>query len=554
MKPLKLNKKNMHTMKLFIKLSIIVIIFSLSFISCKKKFDEINTNPHGFTTASDGSLFNGIVASLVLTGNEQFYINNEILYKQTQLAALTKDAWGNYSLGTESMWSNYYQSLPSVRELEKRFAAMPDNGETKNMTAMLKILFAYKTFKMTDIFGDMPVFNAGYGFQDLAYLYPKYDSQEDIYEYLLEELAWCDENIDILAISEEPFPTFAGFDALFRGDMLSWQKFGNSLRLRYALRMSEKKPQEAGAIIKNIVDEERPLILGYDFITYVGESVCIWPAATGFRNESLNWSFREHENLRMGSNVWHQLSSHDSIDGSGIFDPRAYIFFETNNLNEWVPYPNLPEPNTPTAGGIPYDTHRDGVGAYQIKGETCIYSIFNYFVIRDEDFMPIIMITGAEVHYILAEAYFRGIGLPMDPDMADIEYMNGINSSVEFWRGVADNSRLPTSGLSFPETIPIPSGLDASSVLNVFGSWMATSEEEKLEYIYTQRWLDSFRQPWEAYALTRRTGKTPREGEPIMHFRLPYPTSEAEYNTANWSDAVGKQGGESSDVKIWWIP
>jgi hypothetical protein len=102
--------------------------------------------------------------------------------------------------------------------------------------------------------------------------------------------------------------------------------------------------------------------------------------------------------------------------------------------------------------------------------------------------------------------------------------------------------------------IDIPGDLDASSVLVRFGSWNAVTEEEKLQYIYTQWWLDAFRQPWEAYALARRTGMTPREGDPIQHFRLPYPPSEAIYNSDNWAQAVAEQGGESPDVKIWWIP
>jgi len=470
------------------------------------------------------------------------------------MAALGKEAWGNFTLGTESMWKNYYLTLPNFRELEKRFSTLDETGEVINMQAMLKIAFAYKTFKLTDFFGDMPVFNAGYGYQDLNYLYPIYNSQQEIYEYLLDELEWCDENIDVDAVTEQPFTTFAGFDALFSGDMLQWQKFANSLRLRYALRMSEKEPDLAGVIIKNIVEQDRPLILGYDFIDYVNESVCLWPSAMGFRNEGLFWSFNEHKNLRMGSNIWHQLSSHDSTDGSGIFDPRAYIFFETNNAGEWAPYPQLPEPNTPTIGGIPYDGHRDANGAYLIKGEGCIYSIFNYFIIKDEDFMPVPLFTGAETHFILAEAYFRGIGLPMDLDQADIEYMNGVNTSVVWWMDVAANSKLPLSGQRFPDMINIPEGLGPNSVLGVFGSWMATSDEEKLRNIYTQRCLDSFRQPWEVYALARRTGMTPREGDPIMHFRLPYPPSEIEYNAANAYDAISNQGGDTPEYKLWWIP
>lgn len=548
-------KQNLDKMKLFVKFTgyLLVLFFLLG--SCTKDFEEINTNPNGFTTASSGSLFNGIIESLVLTGNEQFYINNEILYKQSQLSALTNEAWGNYSLGTDEMWNNYYLILPSIRELEDRFDKLDQTGEVQNMKAMLKIVYAYKSFKITDIFGDMPFSDAGYGFQDLEYLRPKFDSQESIYKYLLDELKWCDENISDTATNKEPFITFSGFDKLFNGDVLEWQKFANSMRLRYALRMSEKEPELAGQIIKEIVENGRPVFEGNNNVGFVGESAAMWPATMGFKNGSLNWSFREHKNLRMGTNIWHQLSTNDSTNGDGIFDPRAYIFFETNNDNEWVPFPQNPELNTPTSGGIPYDSHRDQAGAFQIKGETNIYSPFNYFVIRDEDFMPIPLITGSEVHFIIAEAYFRGIGLPQDPAAADVEYMDGMNSSIDWWMNVADNSQLPSSGMKFPDMISIPADLGPFSVQNVFGSWNATSEEEKLEFIYTQRWLDAFRQPWEAYALARRTGKTPREGGPIEHFRLPYPTSEAEYNSANWSDAISNQGGgDTPEYKLWWIP
>ncbi len=546
----------MHNMKSSLPYIICVFILSLFFASCTKDFDEINTNPHGFTTASDGSLFNGVIQSLVLSGNEQFYINNEILYKQTQLASLTREAWGNFTLGTESMWGDYYHTLSAIRELEKRFDELPPSGERDNMRAMLKVALAYKTFKMTDIFGDMPFSYAGYGFKDLEYLRPKFDSQEYIYKYLLDELKWCDENIDINAVTEQPFPTFSAFDPLFRGSdqMLNWQKLANSLRLRYALRMSEKEPELAGEIIREIVENIRPLFTGYNLQGYIGESACIWPSQMGFKNESLNWSFREHKNLRMGSNIWHQLSSHDSIDGSGIFDPRAYVFFEGNNLNQWVAYPQIPQINTPPSGGIPYDSHRDQVGAFGIKGDDCIYSPFNYFTVRDEDFMPIPIITGAEVHFILAEAYFRGIGLPLDPDQGETEYLNGLSSSVDWWMETASKSKLPLSGIAFPDKIQIPSGLGPFSVQNVFGLWNVTTDEEKLAFIYTQRWLDAFRQPWEAYALARRTKMTPRVGDQINHYRMPYPPSEVEYNSVNWTEAITNQGGDSPEIKIWWIP
>lgn len=534
------------------KYALTLLITLAVLTSCRKDFDEIDTNPEGFTTAGDGPLFNGIIQSLMLSGNEQFYINNEILYAQTQQAALTKAAWGNYTIGTEDMWAGYYKSLPAVRELEKRFAAYPASAAVTNMKAMVMIVKAYKTFKLTDIFGDIPYSEAGYGYQDLSKLYPAYDSQRDIYLSLLNDLEWAATNISDTAVSIEPFTTFAKFDKLFNGDISMWRKFANSLRLRHAMRMSAKEPELAGAIIGDIIGNNLPLILGYDFITQVLESACIWPAANGITNSSVSWSFREHNGLRMGSNIWHQLSDSDDPAGAGIFDPRAYIFFEGDQNEQWIPFPQIPESGTPSAQGIPYGSHRDDVGNYHIKNNVN-YSPFNFFLIGDENNMPVILMTGAEIHFILAEAYLRGIGVAIDQDQADIEYMNGINASVKWWLNLSERLRLPLSGVKFSDKITIPPQLNTASVLNRFGSWNATTDEEKLRFIYTQRWIDAFRQPWEAYAEARRTGMTPREGDPIGHFRMPYPPSEAQYNAANMNVAQQNQGGDDPSVKMWWM-
>lgn len=537
------------------KIKYILILFSLAlvFSSCRKDFEEIDTNPQGFTTATDGSLFNGIIQTLMPTWNEQFYINNEILYPQTQLAALTSKAWGNYTLGTEEIWENYYKALPAIRELEKRFDTYPNTAATQNMRAMLNIVKAYKTFKLTDLFGDIPYTEAGYGYQDLSRLYPVYDKQRDIYLSLLDDLAIASETINDTAARVEPFTTFATFDKLFNGNLRMWRKFSNSLRLRYAMRMSDKEPNMAGEIIAEIIDNNLPVLYGYDFITPLLESASLWPGANGFSNESLSWSFREHNNLRMGSNIWHQFSSGDDPDGANIFDPRAYIFFEGDQKDKWMPYPQIPESNTPSSTGIPYGSHRDDIGNYHIKNNVN-YSPFNFFLIADPNNTPIILMTGAEVHFIKAEAYFRGIGVGMDRTEADIEYMNGINSSVEWWMNLSERLRLPLSGVTFESKITIPSNLGPASVLMKFGSWNVTTDEEKLQFIYTQRWLDAFRQPWEAYAEARRTGKTPHEGSAISHFRLPYPPSESQYNQNNMNNAVANQGGDNPQVKLWWIP
>jgi hypothetical protein len=421
------------------------------------------------------------------------------------------------------------------------------------MKAMLAITLAYKTFKLTDLFGDIPYSQAGYGFQNQEYLHPKYDKQRDIYLSLLDDLKTAANSINDTTARVEPFATFASFDKLFNGDLKLWRKFANSLRLRYAMRMSAKEPEIAGSIIKDIIENNLPVLVGYDFTSAALESACMWPAANGFTNSSVSWSFREHNGLRMGSNIWHCLSTDDDPEGYGIFDPRAYVFFEGDADNKWKPFPQIPDANTPSSQGIPYGSHRDDNVNYGIKNNVN-YSPFNFFIIDDENFMPVILMTGAEVHFIKAEAYFRGIGVAMDKDMADIEYMNGINSSVEWWVKLSGQLKLPLSGVKFGDKISIPLELNAASVLNHYGSWNAASDDEKLAFIYTQRWIDAFRQPWEAYSLARRTGVTPHEGNAIAHFRMPYPPSESQYNSVNWTEAKSSQGGEDPTVKIWWIP
>lgn len=537
-------------MKITIILSL--IIFSTIVLSCKKDFEQIDTNPQSFTTASDGSLFNGVIQTLLPGGDEQFYVNNEILYKQTQQAALTQAAWGNYTIGTEDIWKNYYKALPNIRELEKRFNSYAPSPAVNNMKAMLAITLAYKTFKLTDLFGDIPFSEAGYGFQDQKYLHPKYDKQRDIYLTLLDNLKVAADSINF-AGTDEPFATFASFDMLFNGELEFWQKFANSLRLRYAMRMSAKEPELAGNIIKEIIGNNLPVLIGYDISGPILESAAILPANILYKNSSVSWSFREHKGLRMGSTIWHQFSTSDDPEGSGIFDPRAYIFFEGDADNKWKPFPQVPDANTPASGGTPYEGYRDSDGGYSMK-ESVNYSPFNYFMIQDENFMPVILMTSAEVHFIKAEAYFRGIGVAMDKGTADNEYMNGIASSVLWWEVVSLQLKLPLSGIKFTDKITIPTELNIISVINHFGSWNATTEDEKLAYIYTQRWIDSFRQPWEAYAEARRTGLTPREGDAIAHFRLPYPPSESQYNTENWNAAKASQGGEDPSVKMWWMP
>lgn len=524
------------------KCILILLLNALLWGSCTKDFEEINRNPFSPTQTDIGPLFNTAINSLRLGWNEQLYLHNESLYALTQQAAQTAVGFDNINIGTEEIWSDYYKTLAHIREIESRLDAMEIEPEAlHNVRAQLKVLLAYKTFRVSDLFGDMPFFEAGRGFQGLEYVRPAFDSQEAIYKYLLEELQWVETNINTApnpqTAAGTDYLSYGDFDNLFFGDMMRWRKFANSLRLRHAMRMVEKDPAFATPILKDIIENQLPVI-------EAGEEVGMWPEQQDWRNESVNWSFREHNKLRMGTTIWHLLSETDETDGSGIFDPRARIFFETNNADEWVAFPQNPDSGTPQEGGIPYGQQRDF--NYTLKGNANLFSPFNYYLIRDEVDIPQVILTAAEVGFIKAEAYLRGLGVAMDVGQAEAEYTVAVVSSIQFWQNAVVNCAIWTN------TPPILSEGEIFSAANHPRLSIFTTDE-KLELLYAQRWLDAFRQPWEAYSLWRRTGMTPREGTAPDIYRFTYPPSEAENNPDNWSQQVAKMGEDSRRIKVWWM-
>ncbi|MFT6018870.1 MAG: hypothetical protein ACI9VN_000758 [Patescibacteria group bacterium] len=523
-------------------LSFFFLTCLLCYSSCEKDFEELNKDPFNPTQTDIGPLFNGVIQSVTLGNDEQLFVANEFLYKITQQAALTASSLQNLPRGSEDIWSRYYNSLANIRDIENRIENYYGDPEAmNNIRVMVKTILAYKTFKVTDLFGDIPFFEAGKGFQGPDFVRPAFDSQESIYKSLLDDLKWVNDNVNLdvpaVTASGEAYVSMNGFDNLFNENMLMWVKFANSLRLRHAIRMVEKDPDFANPIIQDILDNALPLLED-------GEDVQLIPDLLGWQKTGSHFSFKEHKTLRMGSNIWHQMSESDAIDGSGIFDSRAYVFFEPNNANEWVPYPQVPDSNTPLAGGAPYDNVRDV--NYALKGASNIYSPFNYYLIRDEYDVPELLFTAAEVHFLKAEALIRGLGVTADESQARAEYDKGIGSSILFWNHVANSTAIWTNQ---PPTLPTNGEFITINHPNVKFS----GSDDKLKLIYTQRWIDAFRQPWEAYALARRTQSTPIEGEREEHYRIPYPPSESNNNPENWNTQLAIMGADSELVKVWWM-
>lgn len=520
---------------------ILLCTLILGLFSCDKGFEELNTNPLAPTEVNYEALFNELCNSLRLGWNRQLFLNNEILYDVTELGVVTAQTFGNVDAGAEDVWTNYYTALSNSRQLKDNLNALgtidPAVGDLAK--AQINILMAYKTFQVIDLFGDIPYSEAGQAYAEIGVVRPVYDKQKDIYLSLLDDLIAASDLLNNAGDKTEvgnPYLRFGGHDALFKDNLDRWIKFSNSLQLKYLIRITELEPTLVNERIAFMLEQ------GYGFLN-PGEDVVMRPEDQGWSNEGVNWSFREHNKLRMGSTLWNFLTQDNEI-----LDPRLAIFCETNNNDEWVPFPQVSSSSTLQSGGAPYDKDiRDNV--YSNKGEGNIYSSFNFYLVRDEESIPEILMSAAEVKFLLAEMFLRGIGTPKDESIASFRYQEGMLASMDFWQEQMLGSTI------WGNQSPLFSTGDMFNVTEhpKFKFEVGADENENLAKIYAQRWVDYFRQPWEAFNLIRQSNLLPREKPANDFYRFRYPQSESSFNGENYSQQAAEMGGDETNVKLWWM-
>ncbi len=550
------------------------MLVGLSFSSCIP--EDMNKNQMNPTTTDIGPLFNGVVSSLAANSNEQFYLWNEIFYPETELGALTSEAWGNVNIGVDAVWNNYYMALANIHEIDKRLDEMCESTSDEQIDdkvrAQLTVIEAFKTFKVTDMFGDIPYSEAGYiWYNTVENRKPKYDSQESIYKTLLNELVWARNvlsNGKAKTESGNAYYSLGAYDVLYHNDYYKWAKIANSLILRHGLRMYDKDVEFAKPILTEAFN--KPVIDDY---YYSGNGAfALWPQYLGQNLGDEGWAFREHKNLRMGETIFAQMSKANGTADNDIFDPRVFVFFDTNNKTAeypegaWRAFPQIRDANTPTEGGAPYSSARDK--NYGFKNPSCLYSPFNFYLIRDHVFVPQILVSPAEICFVKAEMLVKGIvpGGISGPSGAEGLLNKGIELSLNLWLQLPIYGTDATYKYVYSELQEILKNGDlystsyayAAKIMNehTYNTDFSGSQDEYLELIYQQRWIDLFRQANEAWSLARRTFKTPTtiDHKKLVSYRLPYPQSEITYNNENYQEQIKKmEFGDTRQTKVWWM-
>ncbi|MBO9620418.1 MAG: SusD/RagB family nutrient-binding outer membrane lipoprotein [Niabella sp.] len=553
-------KRNLNTYSINKRTGIAtgVLALLLSASSCTKDFEKINT-PYkdvAVSTASPVAVFNQLARNAT---NEDYTLYTGLFMPITNQQGVQNVSipYTNY---ISSFWNNYYPDLANYKLLVQLINASASPAAYNNLKSIATIMIASKTLSMLDRYGSIPYSKAGVGASGPAAYQPAYDDEASVYTSVLGDLATAVNTIKSGAAASDQIQ-LGSSESFLNNNYDSWVKFGNALRLRYAVRLFAKNAGLATPIITDIIGGNKPLPSTTSYASMEDmrqNNYGTYPQLLSTNpsyGDRFWYAFREVSvtNIRLSSNVWNQISATNATDGSGIYDPRAFVWFMPNNAGKWVAQAqdkSQPEgssslyPNTSSNAPAPPNTLTDNK-----------FSGFNFYLVRDFLAFPYVTISEADVHFLKAEIYARGMGVAADFTKATQEYNAGLTASVNFWYTYVAT----TNGGIWPagSKPTLATGALAAFLANPNVALVVGDNTGNLKKIITQAWLAALWESPEAWAIVRRTGLAPKDPNysPQVFNKLPYPNDEAVNNKDNWMKMTnGANPDDQAKTKVYWMP
>jgi len=548
-------------------ITIITMACALFFASCSDEYMEnMNTDPSKAATIDPNAQLT--TAQLQTYGDlsmMEIYRNYHYAFTQQLMGCWnTTNYGGRHTLDNNEMsriWTSFYtQSLKNIIDAQYRTA---EDAEKVNINSVLRIYRVYLMSIITDTYGDAPFSEAGLGFLEGKFN-PKYDKQEDIYNSFFLELEDAVNKID-------PTKDKVTGDLIYAGDVTKWQQLANSLRLRFAMRISNVNPTKAQTEFENalaanggvITDASSDALIKYMTIAFsFGQE-----AYSDYRGNSLSQLLFGNDPANnpsyLCSTFFNQLRQ------SG--DPRTFKISRCY-------YDGLMSPTSPDnrvditqemiEKGIDFSPRDPGAYSWEpwptgydsdICKELAVNNpsvtvtmarevepkLANNFLKSDN---PGVVMTSAEVKFLMAEATVKkwNVGSVSAEDL----YKQGVRAAMDF---LTDNyGCTATTDAEFDAFI---------QGRGTFGH----TDNQKLEAINTQAWILHFTNPAECWANVRRSGypklKSPAEygfgqyltGGTEIPVRLCYPVLESSYNKKSYNEAIERMGGTDNwHSLLWW--
>ena len=551
-----------------------IALCAIFFASCSDKvYEEINTDPTKADHVNAASQLS--YAELQIFGDMNYVdVHRLYLYAFTQHLMgcwNTTNYGGQHRMDDNEMarpWNNLYPG--AIRNLTDGINSTKDDSTQVNIYAALRVFRVYVGGLLVDYYGDVPFKQAGMGYID-GNTQPQYDTQEELYKYFFAELKEAAALFDINA------PAITS-DPLFGGNLEAWRTFANSLRLRYAMRISD--------VLEDLAKTEFLAALADGVMSSAADNACVkhmnvsysfgQESYRDFRGNAMAKYFYGNDPANNPSYVcetfWKQL--YDNKDPRTTRICRFYIddymslssadgridvteaMLATQDANPGTELISLVAPGEFSWDAWPSYTDIPGSElALRIAEIQAAHPGFepgsnprwmkpklaNNFLRSDN---PGVLMTYAEVCFLRAEAAV----LNWTGDNAKDMYETGIREAMNFLSDYYD-----CAGITDAEYAAYIAQPNIAFAVGVDG---------QKQQINTQAWILHFHNPAEAWANLRRSDyprlQAPNTKNPLIDgaaipVRLCYPLKEETYSKEAYDAAKARvEGGYSWHAPLWW--
>ncbi|PCH76631.1 MAG: hypothetical protein COB98_05670 [Flavobacteriaceae bacterium] len=508
---------------------ILSIVFAITLLSsCKDDIGDLFLNPNRSTTSKIEYLFAEANSNKGAGLRENYGTGYALvlpkIFQWTQVTA-SKTADENMmdlSAGTISTsWTAYYVNfLSKVSEMGALYEKLSEKEQVSYdiYLNLIKIVRANATSKTTDLYGSIPFSEAAKSrLIKNQIIFPKFDTQKEIYEFLLKDLKEVDDFLKSFQFNDEDLVhiTLSNQDLLNGGDIDKWIKLNNSLRLRFAMRISDANSELAKTTLKEIVN--RPLVLTNEDNILEEAKGPDGLNTNGGDGKFIGRAFKDLNHYAYAGKIMVDIMNESK-------DPRRAFYFSKNEDGDYVGVPSSPR-TKPSGSDI----------------TTKEYSKINHELIKDNEFLPGIVITASEVYFLLAEAAMKGY----ISGNAKEYYDEGLRTSIQFYYNLV---KLNTNANPMlPVTSDVDNFINSSTV----------KHDGTIKQLATQKWIHfGVIQAKEGYADYRRFDypilevNYPVVGDLMeMPLRITIPDGERLRNEENYRKI---QAADKVDNRVWW--
>lgn len=553
-------------MKTLIKTFILAIVLGGMACSCSDDYmEDLNTDPSKASSIDpNAQLTTAELQTYGDLGMVEIYRNYIYAFTQQLMGCWnTTNYGGRHTVDNNEMsriWTSFYPK--AIKNVTDAICRSSEEESKTNINAALRIYRVYLMSIITDIYGDAPYSEAGLGYLEEKYN-PRYDTQEEIYNNFFVELK------DAGAVLAAGGDKITG-DVIYNGDVAKWKKLANSLRLRFAMRISKVAPEKARQEFEDALAADGGVFAGNEddaLIKYMDISFSFGQDSyTDYRGNALSQLFFGNDPANNPSYLCSTFFN--QLYNTG--DPRTFMigrFYYDGLMSSTKPDNRIDltdeiiekgiQMNPCVPGSFSYDPWPTGYDSDIMKEiaktnpsvETTMAretepKLANNFLKGDN---PGVVMTYAEVNFLKAEAALNGWNV--GGETAEQLYSKGVRAAMDFLTDNYGYDRISDDDFN---TYMENNGIGHTDV-------------QKREAINTQAWILHFTNPAECWANVRRSGyprlKSPAEygygqyltGGAEIPVRLCYPTLESSYNKPGYEEALERMGGTNSwNTPVWW--